>query len=339
MDGDFIMVIYAWSPNWKMNAVGNDHYNLYARRSFDGGQTWTTTPAELGGVGTCHTENYLSDTGSLETCYGAGDFEQARNVSQLIGNRETILDPRYTPTSGSIAQDDGSFLYPDDERDHSKFVLVYETGDNTTVTLGEATPLDLFYSRATNWGDDYDLVEYYNSTTQETVMAWDWLEHGEDESGEASITANPGGTFFYAVWNQALEIGDEEFTDMDIIFRRVMYLDDVDSAPTATIFASLPTAVDYGPGELTFVGTGKDNDHLGAHQGIVAYEWSSDIDGVLSAEKSFSIPITDLTMGLHTFSLSVQDDEGNWSSDATTTVGVGVPNLSLHSVFLPITLH
>ncbi len=43
----------------------------------------------------------------------------------------------------------------DDLRDPSKFFIVYETGDNTTVAEGEAVPLDLFYSRATNWGDDY----------------------------------------------------------------------------------------------------------------------------------------------------------------------------------------
>ena len=45
IDGDFIMMMYAWAPNWKANTVGNDHYNLYARRSFDGGTTWTTLPA------------------------------------------------------------------------------------------------------------------------------------------------------------------------------------------------------------------------------------------------------------------------------------------------------
>ncbi len=49
LDGDIVMMMYAWSPNWNSNAVGNDHYNLYVRRSFDGGLTWTTTPAELGG--------------------------------------------------------------------------------------------------------------------------------------------------------------------------------------------------------------------------------------------------------------------------------------------------
>jgi hypothetical protein len=48
LDGDFVMMMYAWSPNWKSNSVGNDHYNLYVRRSFDGGLTWTTTPGALG---------------------------------------------------------------------------------------------------------------------------------------------------------------------------------------------------------------------------------------------------------------------------------------------------
>ena len=54
-----LMMMYAWSPNWQANSVGNDHYNLYARRSFDGGLTWTTTPGRLWvatGTETC--ENY-----------------------------------------------------------------------------------------------------------------------------------------------------------------------------------------------------------------------------------------------------------------------------------------
>ena len=41
-------------------------------------------------------------------------------------------------------------MYSDDERDRSRFFVVYETGDNTTVSLGEATPLNLYYSRALN---------------------------------------------------------------------------------------------------------------------------------------------------------------------------------------------
>ncbi len=49
IDGDFVMFLYAWSPNWRLNAKGSDRYDLYIRRSFDGGETWTTTPTSFDG--------------------------------------------------------------------------------------------------------------------------------------------------------------------------------------------------------------------------------------------------------------------------------------------------
>ncbi len=65
------------------------------------------------------------------------------------------------PITDKLDVGGGTLPYDDDAvRDPSKFFIVYETGDNTTVDVGEAIPLDLFYSRAFNWGDDYDLVEY-----------------------------------------------------------------------------------------------------------------------------------------------------------------------------------
>ncbi len=338
IDGDFIMQMYAWSPNWKANSVGNDHYNLYIRRSFDGGLTWTTTPADLGGDGTETCENYGlgSDVTEICTTYGPGEFEQARNVSQLVGNKITILDPRYSPTSDSILTD-GDYLYDDDQRDRSYFFLVYETGDNTTVSEGEAIPMDLFYSRAYEWGDEYDMVEYEKDG--EVTPGWDWLEHDRDDlSGEASITANPGGTFFYAVWNQwrehILDDGEEEIYDSDIWFRRVMYLDDTEAAASAIILASPPPEVDLDAGDLTFIGTGRDNDHVGGRGGIKAYTWESDIDGLLSNEQKFTIPVTELTPGLHTFSFTVEDNEGSIGT-TSVTIGVGVPNIR-YKVFLPI---
>ena len=42
-----------------------------------------------------------------------------------------------------------------DERDPSRYFMVFETGDNSTVAEGEAEPDDLFYSRAESFGDDY----------------------------------------------------------------------------------------------------------------------------------------------------------------------------------------
>jgi hypothetical protein len=350
IDGDFVMMMYAWSPNWKANSVGNDHYNLYARRSFDGGLTWTTTPAALGGDGTETCENYKDGETVTQICttYGPGEFEQARNLSQLVGNKETILDPRYTPTGGikmlpiTDLKGIGFIGYADDVRDPSKFFIVYETGDNTTVAEGEATPLDLFYSRATNWGDDYDLVEYYNASTGETTLGFDWLEHDADDlSGEAANTANNGGTFYYVIWNQWQEDEHENVSESDAIFRRVMFLDDTEADPTATILYTSANAASY-EDEIIFVGSARDNDHVGNGDldGIVEYEWISDIQGLLSNEKSFSIKAGQgsgkLWRGFHTVSFRAKDDEGNWSREATTTILVGE---QVTFVYLPSILH
>ena len=42
----------------------------------------------------------IGDPVPVEWTYGAGEFEQGRNVSLLTGNKITILDPRYSPTGG-----------------------------------------------------------------------------------------------------------------------------------------------------------------------------------------------------------------------------------------------
>jgi hypothetical protein len=350
IDGDFIMMMYAWSPNWQANSVGNDHYNLYARRSFDGGKTWTTLPDEFistvevpdgvtvtaDGTETC--ENYKDGTTITTECttYGEGEFEQSRNLSQLIGNRETILDPRYTPTGGlkmlpiTDLKDVGFEGYDDDVRDPSKFFIVYETGDNTTVAEGEAVPLDLFYSRATNYGDDYDLVEYYNSGTGETTMGFDWLEHDrEDLSGEAANTANNGGTLYYVIWNQWQEDEFENVSESDAIFRRIMYLDDseeTDALPIAEILYASHTMADYDD-TLLFVGSAKDGDHIDGspYEDIDELLWTDTLDGVtttVGTQKQLNIPAKNLQPGWHEFTFSASDKGGRWSPGASVTVWI-----------------
>lgn len=225
------------------------------QRSFDGGVTWTTTPNEApwtdidgvtaDGTTTCEwmvDANTACDFSGGEcpvcTDYAAGAFEQARNVSQLVGSQETILDPRYTPTTSSItaASVPEGFVapdYADDLRDPSKFFIVYETGDNTTVEFGEAEPLDLFYARAINWGDDYELADAdedgitdVEPDLNDLFETFDWLEGSSlAMSGEAAVTASPGGQFFYPIWNQEDLDKHENVIGSDAWFRRVMELD------------------------------------------------------------------------------------------------------------------
>ena len=200
LDGDFVMMLYAWSPNWRLNAKGNDRYELYIRRSFDGGKTWTTLPGNYrhwtneayNGAGTTTCETFrATETGGgnivePRTCnaYSAGAAEQARNVTQHKSMRITTLDPRYamtgSPRGESITADPFGVGIPDPEgedlRDPSRYAIVYETGDNTTTADGEPEPDDLFYSRAVMFGDHYqvwaeetDLTACYPSTTYDTM--------------------------------------------------------------------------------------------------------------------------------------------------------------------------
>lgn len=358
LDGDFIMMMYAWSPNWQANSVGNDHYNLYARRSFDGGQTWTTLPDEFldtiilpedvtvvtGETETC--ENYKNGTTITTVCtpYDEGEFEQARNLSQLIGNKITVLDPRYTPTGGlkmlpiSDLKETGFTGYDDDLRDPSKFFIVYETGDNTTVAEGEATPLDLFYSRATNWGDQYDLIEYDNSGTGVPTMGFDWLEHDHDDlSGEAANLANNGGNFYYAIWNQWQEDEEEHVSESDAIFRRIMYIEDESTAAIASILYTSHTIADY-EDTLLIVGSARDGDSAGApaHEDIDKFLWTSTVDGVtttISDEKTLNMATEDLGTGLHTITFSASDMAGNWSKGVSVEIFIVE---ELHQAFLPL---
>lgn len=390
VDGDFVMLMYATAENWKANTTGNEAYQLYIRRSFDGGLTWTTLPASFahingitysgGGATSCEWYGgYGEDDYSVCTDYAAGEFEQARNVSQLAGTRVTVLDPRYSPSGGMLKRDYKSLVcdddldgiwencglteatYPEDIRDPSAFFATFETGDNTVVTEETGTiPMDMYYSRASNFGDEWDEQDicaladteesWYpsaNVVCEEGVveLRWDWLENGPDWATEASVYGNPNGDRFYAVWNQELPVDPEAeiYTDMDSEFRRIFYnLTDVDTDPLATILGDLPPTVEEGSDEiLTFVGTGRDYDRMGdggQHgQGIDGYKWLSDLDGLLSEGRVFEIPVKDLIKGLHTIYFSVLDDEGNWSEPDTVTIGVGVPNL-FNKVYLPICL-
>jgi hypothetical protein len=288
IDGDFVMFLYAWSPNWRLNAKGNDRYDLYVRRSFDGGATWTTTPSSFAasngssysgdGTVTCETYRSMATQDSQTTephvCYdyAAGANEQARNVTQHSRMRVTTLDPRYAPTPATITTtcldglglvdvglwgcDDMSLDNDSDLRNPSRYFMVFETGDNTTVVAGEAEPLDLFYSRAEGFGDDYVVwtetdtgyeadpasicypsIAYDDAKVVGTVVEgsgfcneFDRMNAGGDtHSSEANLEANPDGSKLYGVWAQWVFENDDyegEVIESDAMSRRIWWLDD-----------------------------------------------------------------------------------------------------------------
>jgi len=133
--GDFLLAAYAFSPNWAAARNGRDRYNFYIRKSFDGGQTWSTTPAsfneieghgvyicpewrsdpnvpDLDGSGNappdgidpdCNPCLSMDENGECVATESAlyipqGEFEPARNISNFPNNKQTSGDPRVGAT-------------------------------------------------------------------------------------------------------------------------------------------------------------------------------------------------------------------------------------------------
>ncbi len=82
--------------------------------------------------------------------------------------------------------------------------------------------------------------------------------------------------------------------------------------PTATIVSITPDPATQGTDTVTFTGSGDDTDGT-----VDAYKWTSDIDGALSTSASFTKPASELSVGTHTITFRVQDNDGAWSDPVT----------------------
>lgn len=226
--GDFVVMGYSYTPNWAAARNGNDKYDFLVRRSFDGGQTWTTDPAGTG-VEHCRTWTDPLTKEKTEVCtfYPAGEFEQARNVSQLTNNKQSVIEPRIVGTPGTIKVDGVWTGIAEDKQAPDVFYVSYGTSTNPKKDpiTGEQEapyPLDLFYSFSLDRGESYVEVAWEvnpdsdGNFAGETVYRWDALAKGEPEQGEAQLRMTPDGSRFYATWLQEGEEGS------DIWFRRIM---------------------------------------------------------------------------------------------------------------------
>lgn len=75
--------------------------------------------------------------------------------------------------------------------------------------------------------------------------------------------------------------------------------------------------------QLTASATDQDNDARESNPQILAWDWRSDRDGPLCTTAGVcELPASTLSLGAHTLSLRVQDDEGVWSQTATTRLVV-----------------
>ena len=233
--GDFVQMGFSYTANWAAARNGNDNYNFYIRRSFDGGQTWITDPVG-NGVEHCRTWTYPSGTESagtkVEECntYAAGAFEAMRNLSQLSNHKESVIEPRIVAVPGTIKVDGVWTGIAEDKQNADVFYVAYGTSTNPkkdpeTGEQEEPAPQDLFWSLSIDRGETYYLEEWEVNGTPvgedapeqgDIVTGWPWMAKGEQEQGEVQLRMTPDGSRFYACWL------DEGAEGSDIVFRRIM---------------------------------------------------------------------------------------------------------------------
>jgi hypothetical protein len=182
------------------------------------------------------------------------------------------------------------------------------------------------------YGDIYEVMDYETTTDDEVVDRWPWVENAEDDlSGEASMVANPGGTFMYAVWNQWREEffddGTELIYDSDMWFRRFLYLPDEEEVPT-TEASAVNSAIEVDEA-LQLVG------EASSPLGIEEVLWEHTFDGVTTVvgnQMELNIPGNTLQPGWSQFTFKAKDKDGKWSPGVDVMVLVAD---TLYKTYLP----
>lgn len=237
--GDFLVMGYSYTPNWAASRNAHDKYDFYIRRSFDGGETWTTDPSTAEPV--THIDYFIDPEGisgselteegldaseatkhyTVTNVYaGGGVYEPARNVSLLKNNKSSVIEPRIVAVPGTIKKNGAWTGIAEDKQDRNVFYLAY--GTSTNLEDVDKAPEDLFLSFTQDQGTTlYEDVWVVNPDSSgnyagETVTGWIRLAKGDPEQGEVQIRMTPDGSRFYASWIEEGEDGS------DIMFRRIM---------------------------------------------------------------------------------------------------------------------
>ena len=130
--GEFIAIAYDHTPDKAAADAYTGTYNLFIKRSKDGGATWDT----------------------------------ARNMSNLPNATTRVVEPRLVGTPGSIKLPDGSATAdPADVQDRNVLFVSWGTETNEEATK----PLDIYLTRSTDQGDSYETVQLLaGGTTQQS---------------------------------------------------------------------------------------------------------------------------------------------------------------------------
>ena len=233
--GKKVVIGYSQTPNWGRR--GGDHLDFFVRRSFDGGRTYTTNPA---GSGTTHTtivrDTFTGRYKESYTSYGPGAFEPARNLTLLVGNSQTITDPRLVPPMGTSLVGSTPDGYSEDTPDSGIFYAAFGMAEvHRDTGTQEIEAANLTYTRTTDggetWSEEPWLInpDSIGTDTGEMVYRRPTLAQGTAHQGHSQIRMHPNGNRLYAIWHQWADEDDMHLTPFDlgdeILFRRIDFMD------------------------------------------------------------------------------------------------------------------
>lgn len=120
--GEFLAVAYDHTPDKAAADAFTDTYNLFIKRSANGGDSWDT----------------------------------ARNMSKLANTATRVVEPRLVGTPGTIKLPTGTPTNdPSDVQDRQVFFVGWGTETNEAV----GKPLDIYITRTSNLGESYERVQ------------------------------------------------------------------------------------------------------------------------------------------------------------------------------------
>lgn len=168
--GDFVSIAYdhtsdAVAANPEKTSSPTGTYNLFIKRSTDGGTTWSA----------------------------------ARNMSNITDPAVRVVEPRQVATPGNILLPDGKTETSDTSDVQNRNVIYVGWGTETNEV--ESEPLDIYLTRTTDLGLNYERVQR--------------LAGGTTEQSEAQLRTQPDGKTLGALWMQR----DATAGTVDVVYR------------------------------------------------------------------------------------------------------------------------
>jgi hypothetical protein len=224
---DDLVIAYTLTPNWGRR--GNDKYDLYIRRSFDGGQSWKTDPKASASIEhnvvfrvpviDYDTQTVTWDEEVVTTVYAKNVDEPPRNISNLRNNRISVLEPRLIKTPGTITS---SYGFPEDVNNPAVYQIAYGTEFNQNQlpegVVYPQIPLDIYYGRTLDKGQHFEgVVVTPQGGSGKPEEGWNMLAKDHPYQGAPQIRQTPDGSRLYGIWLE------ESGEGSDIMFRRIDY--------------------------------------------------------------------------------------------------------------------